>query len=101
MDRSLSLALRSLLITTALLMAAVALAASPGFSLAAAGSAEASGWLFPLLSFTQDLGIGTIRDGLVEAEHAAPMASVSSTLSWILAGLCLAVALMMRRLPGR
>lgn len=101
MDRSLSLALRSLLITTALLMAAVALAASPGFSLAAAGSADAAGWLSPLLSFTEDLGIGTIREGLVEAGHADPMASVSSMLAWVLAGLCLAVALMMRRLPGR
>lgn len=101
MDRSLNLALRSLLITSAMLMAAVALAASPGFSLAAAGAADAAGWLSPLLSFSEDLGIGSIRDGVIKAELADPMSPVSSVLAWILAGLCLAGALMMRRFPGR
>ena len=101
MDRSLSLALRSLLITSALLMAAVALAASPEFSLAAVGSADAAGWLSPLLSFSQDLGIGSIREGAIAADRVDPIAPVSSLLAWLLAGLCLAGALMMRRLPGR
>ena len=101
MDRSLSLALRSLLMTSALLMAAVALAASPEFSLAAAGSGDSTGWLSPLLSFSQDLGIGSIREGVVAAERVDPIASVSSILAWVMAGLCLAGALMVRRLPGR
>jgi len=101
MDSSLSRSLRSLLAAAALLMAAYAIAASPGTSLPGPLMSDSVSLLSDV---KQELGFGVDRQRAVALPTPAYRdetgVPVSSALPWAFAGLCLVVSLAQRRFFG-
>lgn len=101
MDSSLSRSLRSLLAAAALLMAAYAIAASPGAPVSVPMMADSVALLTDVkreLGFGVDrLTAGTVASPAQRDETSTP---VSSALPWAFAGLCLVVSLAQRRFFG-